>query len=685
MSGFSVADLIKPTLESLNSSEEKLFIKETMKRNIDEKNSFQLINNNIINNDNNDWSVMIVPLNSSEEHKNIIHRITSTRNDIVKKSRIENNNISKSSNQSSENLVSDSEITLNSLQSTSQIKFDVNNASNILSSNNNNTDIVSESSPAIFAQSFNSINNLSKEEITIQSINKINPDASIFSGSTQRTISNDLTLFPTVISSSSPLSSLTNSSSFGSNTEEQLQILLKLHNLFGITSPNKSISNNINLTNLNSADNNFNDQLFLNNILPNPNQNSLGQSNPNISLNSYPETIVPFNSSYIMSVMMNTILNKEQLEELTSSASSSSLYQPYLNYLHHQNYLEQQQPQQKHQQQLRHQQSTELNSQLTAVNRNRLIANFLKSRFMLDNNCGQNVFQDLNEIAKLDHSNISLNNYDNFIKNSMGRNVLITSDSRKPKRIRTAFSPAQLFQLESAFEKNHYVVGQERKDLATDLNLTETQVKVWFQNRRTKYKRLHTDGKEILSDSNSKGQKSLSDIDEDSDDDGDDDDDDDDEEEEDVNDKLVKKDEGKDNVMIESIHQNQNNLEFEDETHSKFSNSESSKRISINTFPIQNSYSITDNKQFSPSKECQQYLDNSRSNNPLGNQRINDLSEKSKINDYTKYTWNSFKQIHENLNTNTGIERKQSSILHSSQHLLNSVNQNLNYLQHSCR
>lgn len=69
---------------------------------------------------------------------------------------------------------------------------------------------------------------------------------------------------------------------------------------------------------------------------------------------------------------------------------------------------------------------------------------------------------------------------DNFIKNSIGRNVLITSDSRKPKRIRTAFSPAQLFQLESAFEKNHYVVGQERKDLATDLNLTETQVSVFL-------------------------------------------------------------------------------------------------------------------------------------------------------------------------------------------------------------
>ncbi|KAL8594087.1 hypothetical protein ACOMHN_000799 [Nucella lapillus] len=61
---------------------------------------------------------------------------------------------------------------------------------------------------------------------------------------------------------------------------------------------------------------------------------------------------------------------------------------------------------------------------------------------------------------------------------------------RKPKRNRTAFSPSQLLQLEQAFEKNHYVVGQERKTLASKLQLTETQVKVWFQNRRTKHKRM---------------------------------------------------------------------------------------------------------------------------------------------------------------------------------------------------
>lgn len=47
---------------------------------------------------------------------------------------------------------------------------------------------------------------------------------------------------------------------------------------------------------------------------------------------------------------------------------------------------------------------------------------------------------------------------------------------RKPKRIRTAFTPGQLLQLEKEFTKNHYVVGAERKQLARSLKLTETQV-----------------------------------------------------------------------------------------------------------------------------------------------------------------------------------------------------------------
>ena len=43
--------------------------------------------------------------------------------------------------------------------------------------------------------------------------------------------------------------------------------------------------------------------------------------------------------------------------------------------------------------------------------------------------------------------------------------------------------------LEKNFSKQKYLSSPERLDLAKDLDLTEQQVKTWFQNRRTKWKR----------------------------------------------------------------------------------------------------------------------------------------------------------------------------------------------------
>ncbi|CAF0887169.1 unnamed protein product [Adineta steineri] len=63
----------------------------------------------------------------------------------------------------------------------------------------------------------------------------------------------------------------------------------------------------------------------------------------------------------------------------------------------------------------------------------------------------------------------------------------------KPKRIRTIFTPEQLERLELEFDKQQYMVGNERFYLATTLDLTEAQVKVWFQNRRIKWRRQALD------------------------------------------------------------------------------------------------------------------------------------------------------------------------------------------------
>ncbi|PIK41232.1 putative homeobox protein Nkx-6.2-like, partial [Apostichopus japonicus] len=55
----------------------------------------------------------------------------------------------------------------------------------------------------------------------------------------------------------------------------------------------------------------------------------------------------------------------------------------------------------------------------------------------------------------------------------------------------TTFSGQQIFALEKTFEQTKYLAGPERARLAYALGMTESQVKVWFQNRRTKWRKKH--------------------------------------------------------------------------------------------------------------------------------------------------------------------------------------------------
>ncbi|TSO88109.1 Homeobox protein Nkx-3.1 [Bagarius yarrelli] len=61
--------------------------------------------------------------------------------------------------------------------------------------------------------------------------------------------------------------------------------------------------------------------------------------------------------------------------------------------------------------------------------------------------------------------------------------------AQKQKRSRAAFTHLQVLELEKKFSRQRYLSAPERAHLAAALRLTETQVKIWFQNRRYKTKR----------------------------------------------------------------------------------------------------------------------------------------------------------------------------------------------------
>lgn len=51
------------------------------------------------------------------------------------------------------------------------------------------------------------------------------------------------------------------------------------------------------------------------------------------------------------------------------------------------------------------------------------------------------------------------------------------------------FTQHQVYELECRFKQQRYLSAPEREQMAKGLNLTPTQVKIWFQNRRYKSKR----------------------------------------------------------------------------------------------------------------------------------------------------------------------------------------------------
>lgn len=114
-----------------------------------------------------------------------------------------------------------------------------------------------------------------------------------------------------------------------------------------------------------------------------------------------------------------------------------------------------------------------------------------------------------NLISNNNNSSNGTNNNSSSVKNNSssatGNNVggVTLTKSKKPRKSRTIYSSEQLKRLNQEFNATHYLNLPDRAKLAAELNLSQTQVKIWFQNRRSKLKKNGTSFGGNLSDDQS--------------------------------------------------------------------------------------------------------------------------------------------------------------------------------------
>ncbi|XP_045327115.1 homeobox protein CDX-4 [Leopardus geoffroyi] len=72
----------------------------------------------------------------------------------------------------------------------------------------------------------------------------------------------------------------------------------------------------------------------------------------------------------------------------------------------------------------------------------------------------------------------------------MRKTVQVTGKTRTKEKYRVVYTDHQRLELEKEFHCNRYITIRRKSELAVNLGLSERQVKIWFQNRRAKERKM---------------------------------------------------------------------------------------------------------------------------------------------------------------------------------------------------
>ncbi|XP_003269025.1 homeobox protein CDX-4 [Nomascus leucogenys] len=72
----------------------------------------------------------------------------------------------------------------------------------------------------------------------------------------------------------------------------------------------------------------------------------------------------------------------------------------------------------------------------------------------------------------------------------MRKTVQVTGKTRTKEKYRVVYTDHQRLELEKEFHCNRYIPIRRKSELAVNLGLSERQVKIWFQNRRAKERKM---------------------------------------------------------------------------------------------------------------------------------------------------------------------------------------------------